>query len=202
MLFQLVLQACGQNFICFYKQRKTTNNHPARRLTVLFRSASEVCTRSFCIASCALTVWGTHPYISPFPSHIILRENELHILLICPCSTSLPKSFRILSPAYFVLTFPRFCAIRKFHHLITYSFFRTTDMLHKFNKIGANDDNLKAFHYSHPSNLTCFNSQDSYAFHTQASVYFLFNQTKYLSLCHTYSPNRLVFCAIPFQKLC
>lgn len=31
---------------------------------------------------------------------------------------------------------------------------------------------------------------------------FFFNQRKYLSQRHTYSPNRLVFCAISFQKLC
>lgn len=61
---------------------------------------------------------------------------------------------------------------------------------------------LKAFHYLHPSKPTCFNSQDSYAFHTQDMFLFFFNQRKYLSLCHTYSPNRLVFCAIPLQKLC
>lgn len=62
------------------------------------------------------------------------------MLLIRSCSTSLSKSFSILSPAYFVLTFPQFCTIREFHHLTTYSFFQTTDTMHKFNKTGANND--------------------------------------------------------------
>lgn len=62
------------------------------------------------------------------------------MLLIGSRSTSLSKSFSILSLAYFVLTFPQFCTIREFHHLTTYSFLQTADMLHKFNKIGAHND--------------------------------------------------------------
>lgn len=141
MVFQLVLQFCSRilfAFISKVKQLVTTLPEDLQ----LYSEVLQKYVEDPSVQPSVPCDYLRYPYtlLFLFPSLIILLENELHMLLICPCSTSLSKSFRILSPAYFVLTFPQFCTIREFHHLTTYSFFQTTDMLHKFNKIGANND--------------------------------------------------------------
>ena len=99
----------------------------------------------------------------------------LRMNCICYLSAHAPhpsQPFSILSPVYFVLPFLQFCTVSKFHHLTILLSSRL--LIHCINSIKLVQIVIKAFHYSHPSNLNCFNSHDSYAFHIQVNVVFLF----------------------------
>lgn len=142
-------------------------NSSISRFIVLFR-------RSFYVAFCVLWLSDLHTFFCFF-SYFLISLHYLRMNCIRYIFAHAPPPCQSHSGFYHVpILFWHFPSFVLPLNLITSVLILSSRLLilrvnsAKFVQVVT----LEVFHYSHPSNLNCFNSQDSSAFHIQVSVAF------------------------------